>query len=134
MEGLPIDNLTIYTGIKNDETIHDENDRAFKETAFRFRNDMQPDQIVALFEGMLTNDGSVFKLNKLEPALFGGAKGFRFDFSLIRKSDNVELTGMASVGIKQGDMYAIVYQAPKLGFFPRQQPRVAQIITSAIIK
>ena len=41
---------------------------------FSFRANMQPDDIVAMFEGMMTRDGSVFKLNKLEPMSFGGHK------------------------------------------------------------
>lgn len=131
-EGFLIDSLTIYTGIKNGETMHDEFNA--KEAVFKFRSEMQADQVVALFEGMLTRDGSVFKLNKLEPTLFGGVKGFRFDFNLIRKSDNVELNGMAIGGVNQGELYAMVYQAPKLGFFPREQARVAQIMSSAVIK
>src|SRR5689334_15391310 len=76
MEGLPVDQLLIYSGVKDGEVIHG---TVFgsKLKSFAFRSAMQPDEIVAMFEGMLTRDGSAFKLVKLEPSSFGGAKGLR---------------------------------------------------------
>ena len=88
-------------------------------------------QIVALFEGMLTRDGSTFKLTKLEPAPFSSGKGFRFEYSLIRKADNVELSGTASAAVSRNELFAIVYQAPKLVFYPRHQERVTCMMQSA---
>ena len=75
---------------------------------------MQPDDIVAMFEGMMTRDGSAFKLNKLEPMNFGGQKGFRFEFSLTRKVDGVELSGVGFGTVANGELYAMLYAAPQL--------------------
>src|SRR4051794_3029338 len=77
MEGLPIDQLLIYSGVKDGEAIHPIA-RGSSAKSFNFRSNMQPDEILAMFEGALTRDGSTFKLAKLEPAAFGGAKGLRF--------------------------------------------------------
>jgi hypothetical protein len=95
---------------------------------------MQPDDIVAMFEGMMTRDGSVFKLNKLEPVSFGGQKGFRFEFSLTRKVDSVELSGVGFGTVANGELYAMLYAAPQLGFFGRHQGSVEQMARSARLK
>ena len=133
MEGRPVDQLLIYSGIKNEQVIHATAMGANRKD-FAFRSGMQPDEIVAMFEGMLTRDGSTFKLVKLAPADFGGAKGFRFEYALTRKIDNVQLSGLGFGTVSNGELFAIVYQAPRLAFFPRHQPRVEQMARSARIK
>jgi hypothetical protein len=102
--------------------------------SFNFRSTMQPDEIAALFEGMLTRDGSSYKLVKLEPAIFGGHKGFRFEFSLIRKYDNVQLSGVGYGAVSKGELFAIVYMAPRLAFFARHAASVENMARSARVK
>ena len=102
--------------------------------SFDFHAGMQPDQIVALFEGMLSRDGSTYRLTKLEPAVFGGAKGFRFEYALTRKVDNVQLSGVGYAAVDRGELFAIVYMAPRLAFFGRHAPTVEAIARSAHIK
>ena len=133
MEGRPVDELLIYSGIKNEQVIHATAMGANRKN-FAFRSGMQPDEIVAMFEGMLTRDGSTFKLVKLAPADFGGAKGFRFEYALTRKIDNVQLSGLGFGTVSNGELFALLYQAPRLAFFPRHQPRVEQMARSARIK
>ena len=132
MEGLPIDRLLVYSGVKDDEPIIPTRFGGTK--TFKFQSAMQPDQIVALFEGMLTSDGSSFKLTKLEPASFGGEKGFRFEYSLIRRADNVQLSGLGYAAVSKGELFALLYAAPRLTFFSRHQGRVDQIARSARLK
>lgn len=127
MEGMPIDQLLIYSGLKDGEAIHAAGGRG---KTFSFRSSMQPDEIVSLFEGMLTRDGSSFKLLKLEPVAFG-ERGFRFEYTLVRKVDNVELAGLGHGTVSKGQLFAIVYSAPRLTFFPRHQSRVEQMVRSA---
>ena len=137
MEGLPVDQLLLYSGIKNGQAIHPERAGpagADKPKVFAFRSTMQPDEIVALFEGMLTRDGSRFELVKLEPATFGGGKGFRFDYALTRKVDNVQLRGFGYGTVSKGELFAIVYMAPKIAFFARHAPKVEQMCRSAKVK
>ena len=136
MEGLPVDQLLIYSGLKDGQAIHAERTSASSnpQKSFNFRSTMQPDEIVSLFEGMLTRDGSRFKLVKLEPAAFGGNKGFHFEYSLTRKLDSVQLSGLGYGTVSKGELFAIVYQAPRLTFFPRHQGRVEQIARSARLK
>jgi hypothetical protein len=133
MEGLPIDQLLIYTGIKDGQLVH-QADTSGRRKNFSFRATMQPEEVVAMFEGMLTRDGSVFKLVKLEPMDFGGQKGFRFEFSLTRQVDNVQLQGLGFGAVAKGELYALLYSAPQLGFFPRHQRSVEQMARSAKLK
>jgi hypothetical protein len=126
MEGLPVDQLLIYSGLKDGEVIHAERSDGQRKS-FSFRSSMQPDEIVSMFEGMLTRDGSAFKLVKLEPASFGGGKGLRFEYVLVRKVDNVQLSGLGYATVSNGELFALLYTAPRLGFFPRHQARVEQI-------
>jgi len=130
MEGLPIDQLLIYSGIKDGEVIHSQAGGGERKS-FSFRGNMQPDELVAMFEGMLTRDGSSFKLAKLEPSSFGGGKGVRFEYAIVRKVDNVPLSGVGFATVSNGELFALLYNAPRLGFFDRHQARVEQIARSA---
>jgi hypothetical protein len=95
---------------------------------------MQPDDIVGMFESMLTRDGSTFKLDKLEPWTFGGEKGFRFEFTFTRKIDGVVNSGIGYGTVSKGELFALLYAAPRLGFFPRHKDKVEQIARSARLK
>ena len=134
MEGLPVDQLLVYSGIKNDDKVAPAAPAGAARKDLVFRSSMQPDEIVSLFEGLLTRDGSLFKLAKLEPASFGGEKGFRFEYTLVRRGDNSQLTGVGFGTVSKGELFALLYHAPRLTFFPRHQPRVEQIARSARVK
>ncbi len=132
MEGLTVDQLLVYSGIKNDELVHASSGGSAKR--FAFRSGMQPDEVVAVFEGALTRDGSQFTLSKLEPVSFGGEKGFRFEYAIVRRVDNAQLSGVGYGVVSKGELFALLYHAPRLAFFPRHLPRVEQIAKSAKVK
>jgi hypothetical protein len=136
MEGMPVDQLMIYSGLKDGLAIHEERTGAGSSApkSFVFRSPMQPDEIVSLFEGMLTRDGSSFTLVKLEPATFVGIKGFHFEYTLTRKLDSARLSGLGYGAVSNGELFALVYQAPRLTFFPRHQAKVDQMARSARLK
>jgi hypothetical protein len=132
MEGMPVDQLLLYSGVKDGEVVHGVG--AGEKKSFSFRSSMQPDEIVAMFEGMLTRGGASFKLLKLEPVNFGGIKGSRFEFSLTRKLDGTQLSGFGYSSISKGELFAILYMAPRLTFYPRHAPQAEQISRSARVK
>ena len=134
MEGTPVDQLLLYSGIKDGQLIHAEFGGASKQKNFAFRSAMQPDEIVTLFEGMLTRDGSRFRLEKLAPMAFGGEKGFHFTYSLVRKIDNVQLSGVGYAAVSRGELFTVLYMAPRLVFYPRHIARVEHIGKSMRIK
>ena len=131
MEGLPIDDLYIYSGLKDGEAIHAVSGSA---KPFVFHSAMRSDEIISLFEGMLTRDGSTFQLAKSEPATFGGVKGYHFEFKLVRKVDSVELLGLGYGAVSNGELFSIVYVAPKMTFFSQHQGQVENIARDARIK
>jgi hypothetical protein len=134
MEGLPVDEMRIYAGIKDGEEI-DAGARAVAGVKkLAFRAGMQPDEIVAMFEGLYTRGGSTFKLDKLEPWSFGGEKGFRFEFTFTRKVDGVANLGVGYSTVSKGELFALLYFAPRLGFFPRYKDKVEQVARSARLK
>lgn len=133
MEGVTVDEFLIYAGIKDGQAMHPENPPNSKKQNFVFRSGMQTEEIVSMFEGVLSRDDSTFKLLKLQPYRFGGRQGFRFEYERIRKIDNVQQRGVGFGAVDKGELFALVYQAPRLTFFPRHQARVEAIAHSAVI-
>jgi hypothetical protein len=134
MEGITVDELLIYTGIKDGTQMHPENPSASKQKNFVFRSDMPAEAIVAMFEGVLSRENATFKLLKLEPYKFGGRSGFRFEYERIRKIDNVQQLGIGFAAVDKGELFAMIYHAPRLTFFPRHQGRVEAMARAAMIK
>jgi hypothetical protein len=134
MEGIAIDELLVYPGISDGQAMHPEFSANSKKKDFTFRKTMQTEEIVSMFEGVLSRDGSTFKLRKVEPFAFGGKKGFRFDYERVRKMDGVRLQGIGFGAVDKGELFALVYEAPRLTFFPRHQARVEAIAKAVTIK
>lgn len=134
MEGVSVDELIIYSGIKDGQAMHPEDARQSKKQNVIFRSNMPTDQIVSMFEGVFTRDDSVFKLTRVEPSSFGGRKGVLFEFERIRKYDNLRQNGFGYGTVDGGELFALVYVAPTLTFFPKHQARVEAIVRSAFIK
>lgn len=135
MEGLAVDQMLLYAGLADGSVIHATAHEANeKRKPFNFRSTMQPDEIVSMFEGMLTRDGSRFTLIKLEPSGFGAGKGFRFEFQLVRKVNNLTVSGVGYGAVSKGELFAILYFAPRMTFYPRHIANVEKIISSARIK
>jgi hypothetical protein len=132
-EGFTVDALQFYVGIRNNEVI-EPTPSGSKAQPLNFRSTMQPAEIVALYQGLWTRDGSSFTLDRIEPALFAGKTGFRFDYTLVRKSDDVRLSGIAWGAVHNGELYLINFSAPKLGFFARHVGRVEALVRTAAIK
>ena len=137
LEGTAVDQLLVYSGVKNGDAI---NDAVLTGSAraplrrFRYRTGMQPDAVVALFAAMFGNDGSRFTSRAVEPFAFAGDGGFRFRYELIRRTDGAHLSGVGYGRVEAGVLYALVYQAPRLAFFPRHQGKVEQMARSARLK
>ncbi len=134
MEGVPIDEFLIYSGIKDGQPMHPESPSGSKQQNFVFRSAMQTEEIVAMFEGVLSRGNATFKLIKLEPYRFGDRNGFRFEYERIRKIDNVQQRGIGFGAVDKGELFALIYHAPRLSFFPRHQARVEAIAKSVSIK
>lgn len=134
MEGITVDELIIYSGIKDGQVMHIKDVSQGKRKDIVFRSKMPTEQLVSMFEGVFTRDDSVFKLTRVQPSTFGGKKGFMFEFDRIRKSDNVRQLGFGYGAVDNRELFALVYMAPALTFFNKHKARVDAIAQSVIIK
>lgn len=131
-EGLTIDQLNFYVGLKDGDLLaanpgKDRRPLAFKAT-------MQPHEVVALFEALYTRDGSSFKLDKLAATDFLGQPGWRAQYTVVRKFDDVKLTGSAWATVRNAELFAMTFTAPSVGFYARQIAKVEQVATAARFK
>lgn len=136
-EGITVDALQFYVGIKDGQVIaqaRDTSGSGKSEAPLTFRASMQPAEIVALYQGLLTRDGSSFTLEKLEPAEFLGQRGFRYEYSLVRKFDDVRLRGVGWGAVRNGELFVIQFSAPRLAFFSRYAPLAEKVALSARVK
>ena len=133
MEGIYVDELLIYSGVNDGEAMHSSAASANKKDV-TFRASMQTEELVSMFEAVLTRDGSTFKLVKIAPQDFGGKKGFAFEFERTVKVSHVVQQGMGFGAVDKGALFAVVYVAPRLTFFPRHRANVEAIVRSAVIK
>ena len=130
-EGMPLDQLHFYTGIAEGESFVPVKDRPADKPIPRFRKDMQAQDVVEMYEAHASRDGSVFKLEKLAPARFAGEDGFRFEFSRVRKGDEVRTRGVAYGAIHREEPFLLTYEAPRIHYFPKRLAQVTAIAESA---
>lgn len=131
-EGVAVDALQFYVGIKDGQELPHSSSKGSAPLVFKAR--MQPSEVVALFQARLTRDGSSFQLDKLEPAQFLSAQGFRFEYSLNRKSDDVPIKGEAFGAIRDGQLYVMHFAAPRLVFFPRYKGQFETLVKTASLR
>ncbi|MBX3607098.1 MAG: hypothetical protein KF788_17600 [Piscinibacter sp.] len=134
VEGITIDALQFYVGIKNGELIAPTPREGKGVQPLTFRSTMQAADIIGLYQSLLTRDGSSFTLEKVEATPFAGQPGFRFQYALIRKVDDVRLRGVAWGTVHNGELFLINYSAPRLGFFTRHVDHVEALVKTARIR
>ena len=131
-EGLTIDQVNFFVGVKDGGALAQNAGK--EQRPVNFKASMQGHDLATLFESFYTRDGSSFKLDKLEPVNFLGQSGWRTQFTLVRKFDDVKLTGTIWATVRNGELFAITFAAPTLGFYPRLAPKVEQIAAGARFK
>lgn len=139
-EGLTIDHLRFWAAVGNNQEMMTRPPGASVPQGGKaarlptYVAGMQPDQLVSLFENLYAADGSIVTMNKVEPAVFAGEKGVRFEFAVTRKSDDVQLRGVGWVAVKKNELFAATFVAPRLSFFPRLLPKAESVVKTAQIK
>ena len=134
IDGITVDALKFYVAIKDGDTIASPAPGQKGGVPLTFRAKMGGADVVGLYQSLWTRDGSSFTLDKLEPAEFIGTKGFRFEYSVVRKSDDVRLRGVGYAAIRGNELFAITYVAPRLGFFAKHAAQVEMLAKSARLK
>lgn len=138
-EGLPLDHLRLWGGVKSGDPLVERPAvffRFFGEKDPRvptYRAGMPAEKLVNLFEQLYANAGAV-RITKVEPAAFAGEKGVRFEFSLNRRGDDLQMRGVGWVAEKDAKLYAATFVAPQLHFFGRILPMAEAVVNTARIK
>jgi hypothetical protein len=132
-EGIPLDVLAFYIGVREGDSLGRVVERRGKPLP-PFRAAMTPHEIVELYELLVTQDGSVFKLERLSPDRFGGAEGFRFEYALTRKRDGLALLGVAYGAVVGNRLTLMSFTAPRMHYFAKYLPRVETLAATAQIK
>ena len=133
-DGIFVDALRFYVGVKDGELIAPTPSAPKGARPLVFKAAMPPAAVVDLFQTLWSRDGSTVTVDRVEPQLFLGGSGFRFEYSIIRKADEVRLRGVAWAAVKNGELFVIDYAAPRLAFFARYWPRAEAIATSARLR
>jgi hypothetical protein len=136
-DGPSLDHLRFWAGIKSGQALMATPTVPSGQTAPRvptFTSGMAPDQLVNLFEVLYSVDGSMVKMTKVEPAPFAGEQGVRFEFTIVRKRDDLELRGVGWMAVRKDELYAATFAAPRLAYYAKLLPKVESVVASARIK
>jgi hypothetical protein len=133
-DGITVDALKFYVGLKDGELIAPTPTEPKGQTPLAFKSTMPTEGVVELFRTLYSRDGSTFTLEKVTPTRFLGQSGFMFEWSGVRKADEVLLRGVAWGAVNNGQLYAITYTAPRLAFFPRGINAVEKLVATAKLR
>lgn len=143
-EGLPLDHLRFWGGVRPGQplmtkpAVFSRAADAKERRVPTFRPGLTPEKLVNLFEELYSTAGTV-TITRVEPALFAGQRGVRFEFSLARRRDDLDMRGVGWVAVRPDptygeELYAATFVAPKLSFYPRLLPLAEQVVKTARIK
>lgn len=138
-EGLSLDELRLWAGIRPGQplmTLPPGSVPAGQKAPRvpTYAAGMAPDQLVSLFESMYSSDGSLVSVTRVEPFQFAGERGVRFEFSVVRKRNDLQLGGVGWISVRQDELFAASFVAPRLAFFPRLLPKADAVVRSARIR
>jgi len=143
-DGIPLDHLRIWGGVRPGQPLMTKYALFSREPDAKaprvptFRQGLTPEKLVRLFEELYATAGTV-NITKVEPTVFAGQKGVRFEFTLARRRDDLDMQGVGWVAVQSDPMYgeelyAATFVAPKLSFFHRLLPMAEAVVKSAHIK
>lgn len=138
-EGIPLDHLRLWGGVRSGQPLVARPTMLFRAAGAKepryptFTAGLRPDRLVHLFEQLYGNEGAV-QVTRVEPAVFAGQKGVRFEFTLARRADDLVLHGVGWIAVHRDELYAATFAAPRLAFYPRLLPLAEAVVRSARIK
>jgi hypothetical protein len=138
-EGIPLDHLRLWGGVKSGKALVAKPTVLFRAPGEKdaryptFIAGLPPDKLVSLFEALYANEGAV-TITRVEPTVFAGEKGVRFEFTLARRADDVTLKGVGWAAVHKDELFAATFAAPRLAFFPRLLPMAEAVVKTARIR
>ena len=138
-EGLSLDELRLWAGIRPGQplmTLPPGSVPAGQKAPRvpTYAAGMAPDQLVSLLESVYSADGSLVTVTRVEPGLFAGERGVRFEFTVVRKRNDLQMNGVAWVAVRKDELFAASFVAPRLSFYPRLLPKAEAVVRSAQIR
>lgn len=138
-EGIPLDHLRLWGGVKSGKALVAKPTVLFRSPGEKdpryptFTAGLPPDKVVSLFEALYANEGAV-TITRVEPTVFAGEKGVRFEFTLARRADDVTLKGVGWAAIHNDELFACTFAAPRLAFFQKLLPMAEAVVKTARIR
>jgi hypothetical protein len=138
-EGIPLDHLRLWAGVQPGKTLVAKPTVFFRAPGEKdaryptFTAGLAPDRLVSLFEAIYANEG-VVNITRVEPTVFAGEKGVRFEFTLARRADDLTMRGVGWVAVHKNELFAATFVAPRLTFFPRLLPMAEAVVKTARIR
>lgn len=143
-EGVPLDHLRLWGGVRPGQPLMTKAalfTRAADAKDPRvptFRPGLGPEKLVSLFEELYATAGTV-TITRVEPTVFAGQKGVRFEFTLERRRDDLSMRGVGWVAVRADptwgeELYAATFVAPRLAFFDRLLPRAEAVVKTARVR
>jgi hypothetical protein len=138
-EGIPLDHLRLWGGVKSGKALVAKPTVLFRAPGEKdpryptFVSGLPPDKLVSLFEALYANEGTV-RITRVQPAVFAGEKGVRFEFTLARRADDLTLNGVGWAAEHKNELYAATFAAPRLTFFPKLLPMAEAVVKTARIR
>jgi len=143
-EGIPLDHLRLWGGVQPGQplmtrpVVFSRAADARQPRVPTFRPGLSPEKLVSLFEELYANAGTV-TITRVEPTIFAGQKGVRFEFTLERRRDDLSMQGVGWVAVRQDptvgeELYAATFVAPKLSFYQRLLPMAEAVVKTARVR
>jgi hypothetical protein len=138
-EGIPLDHLRLWGGVKSGKALVAKPTVLFRAPGEKdaryptFVTGLPPDKLVSLFESLYAHEGTV-QITRIDPAVFAGAKGVRFEFTLARRADDLTLKGVGWAAVHNDELYAATFAAPRLAFFDKLLPMAEAVVKTARIR
>ncbi|MBC5783391.1 hypothetical protein H8N03_10585 [Ramlibacter sp. USB13] len=143
-EGIPLDHLRFWGGVRPGQplmtrpALFSRAPDARQPRVPTFRPGLSAERLVSLFEELYANAGTV-NVTRIEPAVFAGQKGVRFEFTLERRRDDLSMQGVGWVAVRPSaetgeELYAATFVAPKLSFYQRLLPLAEAVVKTARVR
>jgi len=143
-EGIPLDHLRLWGGVRPGQPLMTKPAMFSREPDAKerrvptFRAGLPPEKLVGLFEELYATAGTV-AITRVEPAMFAGQKGVRFEFTLARRSDDLAMQGVGWVAARPDptwgeELYAATFVAPRLSFYERLLPMAEAVVKTARVR
>jgi hypothetical protein len=143
-EGIPLDHLRFWGGVHPGQplmtkpAVFSRAADAKERRVPTFRPGLTPEKLVSLFEELYATAGTV-TISKVEPTVFAGEKGVRFEFTLARRSDDLNMLGVGWVAVRPDptwgeELFAATFVAPRLSFYQRLLPMAEDVVKTARVR